>query len=125
MNRHLVLVFLLFLCNFNAFSQINARFFINTGRVDLSEDRNTEAIRNFNTAIAARPEHFEAWFFRGIAKFNLNDYAGSLADFTETIRLHPLYARAYHYRGIVNDRLTNYYDAKADFRKAKDLGVKG
>lgn len=121
MNRRLVFVFLLFLCNFNAFSQVNARFFINTGRVDLSEDRNTEAIRNFNTAIAARPDHFEAWFFRGIAKFNLNDYAGSLADFTETIRLHPLYARAYHYRGIVNDRLTNYYDAKADFRKALEI----
>lgn len=114
-----IFVFLLF--HGSLFSQVNARYFLNAGRVDLSEDRNTEAIRNFNTAIAARPDHFEAWFFRGIAKFNLNDYTGSLADFTETIRLHPLYARAYHYRGIVNDRLTNYYDAKADFRKALEI----
>lgn len=104
-----------------AMTQVNFRHFLTMGRIELSEDRNTEAIRNFNTAIAARPDHFEAWFFRGIAKFQLSDYNGSLSDFSETIRLHPLYARAYHYRGIVNDRLTNYYDARADFRKALEI----
>ncbi len=121
MQRSLVLLVFVITCIHPVFSQVNYRHFVTAGRIELSEDRNTEAIRNFNTAIQARPDHFEAWFFRGIAKFNLNDYAGSLNDFNETIRLHPLYARAYHYRGIVNDRMTNYYDAKTDFKKALEI----
>lgn len=113
--------FILFWLCFGAWSiqaQVNYRHFITAGRIDLSENRNTEAIRNFNIAIQAKPDQFEGWFYRGIAKFSLSDFSGSLSDFSETIRLHPLYARAYHYRGIVNDRLANYYDARADFRKA-------
>ncbi len=115
----LVLVMLLYQHILHA--QVNERHFLTMGRIALSEDRNTEAIRNFNTVIQSRPDHFEAWFFRGIAKFNLSDYNGSLADFSETIRLHPLYARAYHYRGIVNDRMANYYDARSDFNKALEI----
>ncbi len=121
MKKHLSAVLFFLILVINLQSQVNYRYFVNAGRIELSEDRNTEAIRNFNIAIQAKPEQFEAWFFRGIAKFNLNDYAGSLIDFSETIRLHPLYARAYHYRGIVNDRLSNYYDAKADFSKALEI----
>lgn len=116
-----VLILIMFCWFQPMLAQVNHRHFLFAGRVDLSEERFVDAIRNFNTAIASKPDHFEAYFFRGIAKFNLSDYQGALYDFNQTIRMHPLYARAYHYRGIVNDRLTNYFDAKTDFIRALEI----
>jgi tetratricopeptide (TPR) repeat protein len=119
--RHIILLILLVISGTAIKAQVNHRHFVFAGRVSLSEDRFVEAVRSFNTAIQTKPDHFEAWFLRGIAKYNLGDFRGAAEDFSETIRLHPLYARAYHYRGIVNDRLSNYFDAKADFTRAMEI----
>lgn len=102
-------------------AQVNYRHFLTVGRIELSEDRFADAIRSFNTAIQSKPDQFEAYFLRGIAKYSLGDYKGAADDFSETIRLHPLYARAYHYRGIANDRLSNYFDARQDFKRALEI----
>lgn len=88
------------------------------GRIDLSEEDYSNSIQNFNMAITAKPNDFEAYFLRGIAKYSLSDYNGAVDDFTTTLKIHPLYVRAYHYRGISNDHLGNYADAKSDFNKA-------
>lgn len=101
--------------------QINYRHFILAGRIDLSEERFFESIHNFNTAIRYDPDNFEAYFLRGVAKFNLSDYQGALDDFTRTLEIHPLYVRAWHYRGITHDRMSNYFDAKADFARALEI----
>lgn len=102
-------------------AQVNYRHFLTAGRIELSEDRFSDAIRNFNIAIQSKPDQFEVWFLRGIAKYSLGDFKGAADDFSETIRLHPLYARAYHYRGIANDRLSNYFDARQDFKRALEI----
>lgn len=91
------------------------------GRIDLSEEDYSDAIQNFNMAIIAKPNDFEAYFLRGIAKYSLSDYNGAVDDFSTTLKIHPLYVRAYHYRGVSNDHLGNYADAKADFNKAIKL----
>lgn len=115
----LVLFFLVLVCSVSA--QVNTRHFVLAGRIDLSEDRFVDAIRNFNTAIYSQPDHFEAYFLRGVAKFSLGDFQGAIEDFTTTLRIHPLYTRAYHYRGIANDRISNYHNALADFNKALEI----
>ncbi|MDY0077399.1 MAG: tetratricopeptide repeat protein [Bacteroidales bacterium] len=102
-------------------AQVNYRHFILAGRIDLSEERFFESIRNFNTAIRYDSDNFEAYFLRGVAKFNLSDYQGALADFSRTLEIHPLYVRAWHYRGITHDRMSNYFDAKADFARALEI----
>lgn len=114
----LIIGFISLLSSLESYGQINYRHFVYTGRVALSEDRFLEALQQFNTAIQAKDDNFEAWFLRGIAKYNLGDYKGAYDDFSETIRLHPLYARAYHYRGIVSTRQSNFFEAEADFTKA-------
>ena len=81
------------------------------GRIELSEENFTSAIKNLNMAIAAKPNDFEAYFLRGIAKYSLNDYKGAVDDFTTTLKIHPLYVRAYHYRGVSNDHLGNYFSS--------------
>ena len=118
--RYLILtLFLLF--GFDSFAQLNHKHFILMGRIDLSEENYSEAMHNFNKAIIAKPNDFEGYFLRGIAKYSLNDYIGAVEDFTKTLKIHPLYVRAYHYRGVANDRLGNYADAKKDYSKAISL----
>ena len=102
-------------------AQINHRHFVLMGRIELSKENYPEAIQNLNTAIIAKPNDFEAYFLRGIAKYSLSDYSGAVDDFTRTLEIHPLYVRAYHYRGVANDRLSNYADAMADYQRAISL----
>ena len=102
-------------------AQINHKHFVLMGKIELSKENYTEAIKDFNIAILAKPNDFEAYFLRGIAKYYLSDYSGAVDDFTRTLEIHPLYVRAYHYRGVANDRLSNYADAMSDFRHAISL----
>ena len=102
-------------------AQINHKHFVLMGKIELSKENFSEAIKNFNIAIIAKPNDFEAYFLRGIAKYSLSDYSGAVEDFTKTLEIHPLYVRAYHYRGVANDRLSNYADAMSDFKRAISL----
>ena len=108
--RYITTLFFLLIA-FNAFSQLNHKHYITMGRIDLSEENYSNAIHNFNMAIIAKPNDFEGYFLRGIAKYSLNDFTGAVKDFTKTLEIHPLYVRAFHYRGISNDRLGNFADA--------------
>lgn len=112
---------LLFLLPLTSRAQVNHRAFIQQARFELSEERFTDALRSLNTAIGVRPDLFEPWFLRGVAKYNLGDFSGAESDFSEALRLHPLHIRSFHYRGLTRLRLANYYDALYDFRKALEL----
>ena len=102
-------------------AQINHKHYVLIGKIELSKENYSEAIKDFNIAIIAKPNDFEAYFLRGIAKYSLSDYSGAVDDFTRTLEIHPLYVRAYHYRGVANDRLANYADAMADYKRAISL----
>lgn len=116
-----IIVTIFLLCGFDSFAQLNHKHFILMGRIDLSEENYSEAMYNLNMAIIAKPNDFEGYFLRGIAKYSLNDYIGAVDDFSKAIEIHPLYVRAYHYRGIANDRLGNYADAETDYKNAIKL----
>ena len=115
------MVFLALLPFTETHAQINHKHYVLMGKLDLSKENYLDAIQNFNIAIVAKPNDFEAYFLRGIAKYSLSDYSGAIDDFTRTLEVHPLYVRAYHYRGIANDRLSNYADAMADYKRAISL----
>lgn len=68
------LLILLFAISFAASGQINHKHYITMGRIDLSKEDFNAAIQNLNVAIQAKPNDFEAYFLRGIAKFSLNDF---------------------------------------------------
>ena len=122
MRKFLVILFLLSVIPFAEMNaQINHKHYVLMGKLELSKENYSEAIKNFNVAIIAKPNDFEGYFLRGIAKFSLGDYNGAVEDFTRTLEIHPLYVRAYHYRGVSNDKLANYADAMADYKKAISL----
>ena len=105
----------------SANAQLNKQFFYNQARNHLSQELYTEAINSLNTLIKADSTIAEAWFLRGLAKYNLNDFHGAQADFTKAIRHNPVFSQAYLYRGVVLSRFSRYVQAQADFDMAIDL----
>jgi tetratricopeptide (TPR) repeat protein len=64
----------------------------------------------------------EDLFNSGLAKSEVGDIPGAIADYTAAIRLNPNYAKAYNKRGIIHGRnLKDYPAAKADFDRAIEI----
>ena len=120
--RSIILLYILiYLCVNSAHGQINYINFIMMAKHELSEQRYTEAIQRLNIAISAKPDNFDGYFLRGVAKYSLGDYRGAIDDFSRTLEIHPLYVRALQYRGISHAQLANYNDALDDYRAAIKL----
>ena len=61
-------------------AQINHKHYVLIGKLELSKENYSEAIKNFNIAIIAKPNDFEAYFLRGIAKYSLSDYSVAISE---------------------------------------------
>ena len=53
------------------------------------------SIQYFNQVINAKPYLYEPYFFRGLAKINLDDYQGAEADCSIAIQKNPFVVGAY------------------------------
>ncbi len=115
-------IFFIFISQ-SIYSQINTPVYIDKARREIMNNENAKAIERLNTVIKMKPGLYDAYFYRGIAKFGLGDYTGAVGDFTETIRINPFFPLAYQYRGIAKDALHNYNSALNDFDKAISLDV--
>ena len=102
-------------------AQYNKEYFVWMGRTCMMNNDYREAIRTLNTLLRFDANAYEAYFLRGIAKYNLDDLLGAEADFTTAIRKNPVYTQAYTYRAIVRSMLGNYDDALQDFQEAIEL----
>ena len=81
-------------------AQINAEQVLTIGRNVLSMDDYMLAIQYFNQAIKAKPYLSDPYFFRALAKLNLDDYAGAEADCTIAIENNKFKTEAYKLRGF-------------------------
>jgi len=117
----LFFVFLFFASRPCSYAQLNIKNYIETGKRNLFQGDNEEAIRRFNAVIKVNPDLYQSYFFRGVAKFNLKDYIGARTDFSISIDLHPYFTHAYHYRGITQERLNNYNSALKDYNSAIEI----
>lgn len=115
----LIFTFLLISASVNA--QVNIRHFMSMGENALRNSNYQDALKNFNVVITFKPDLFEPYFLRGIAKFNLGDFIGADRDFSKSIDMHPLYSHAYHYRAITRDQMKNYHKGILDFNKALEI----
>ena len=77
-------------------------------------------LAHYTEAIRLDPEDADAYYWRGSAKDDLEDYTGAIAHYTEAIRLDPEDAFAYYWRGRAKKSAGLSYCS--DYKKACDLG---
>ena len=105
----------------NAGAQVNKQYFVWVGRDMVIDSRYREAIETLNILLRADPDAYEGYFWRGIAKYHLDDLLGAERDFTLTLAKNPVYTNAYQFRALTRSRLGNYDDAMKDFDEAIEL----
>ncbi|MBQ9356033.1 MAG: tetratricopeptide repeat protein [Prevotella sp.] len=99
-------------------AQYNIDRLITIGRSALYFEDYVLSMQYFNQAIAAKPYLYEPWFLRGVAKYNLDDFAGAEQDCTEAIERNPYVVRLYELRGIARIQQKKYTDAISDYNRA-------
>ena len=70
------------------------------------------------------PEESFSWNFRGISKFNLDQYEEAIKDLDQAIKLNPENYYTFRRRGLCHRELGKKGFAKRDFQKAIKLGDK-
>ncbi len=121
--RLVLLVYAVQLALFNAsFSNSRAQYnvdrLITIGRSALYYEDYVLSMQYFNQAIAVKPYLYEPWFFRGVAKYSLDDFAGAEADCNEALRRNPYVVNIYELRGITRIQQKKYKEAISDYTKA-------
>jgi len=91
-----------------------------------------DAIKDFDEAIALKPDYAHAYYNRGTARKNLGDitinpeqrnklFRDALDDYNKAIILIPDFDKAFHNRGIIYDNLGQFDLAMKDFEKALEI----
>ena len=112
------LIWLLLMLPLMARGQINTDRVMTIARNALYFEDYVLSIQYFNQVINAKPYLFEPYFFRGLAKINLDDYQGAEADCDIAIEKNPFVVGAYQVRGLARIRQEKFDDAISDYRTA-------
>lgn len=102
-------------------AQINTDQALIVGRNAMYFEDYVLSIQYFNHAIKAKPYLAKPYFYRAIAKLNLEDYQGAEADASKAIELNPFITDAWEVRGVARQNLGNTKDAITDYRHALEL----
>lgn len=78
------------------------------------------SIQYFNRAIESKPYLAKPYFYRAIAKLNLEDYNGAEADASEALIRNPFLADAYEVRGVARQNRGDHKGAIEDYDHALD-----
>lgn len=94
------------------------------GVAQLQNSLYLEALNTLNDAIRYEPTASDLYFFRGYAKYGLDDYLGAEADYTTSIELFPYQPDVYINRAIVRSQQEKFEGAFEDFSRAAELDGK-
>jgi len=121
MTRKAIFSILLFLFSLAAFAQINTDRVLTIGRNALYFEDYVLSIQYFNQVIKAKPWMAEPYFYRAVAKVNLDDYKGAEEDCSLCLQRNPFLVQAYYARGIARQSQENYREAITDYAKGLEL----
>lgn len=112
------------LSSINTQAQINIEQYMFEGRNKIYFSNYTGAIDNFNMIIRLKPHLSQPYYYRAIAKHNLEDLYGSKRDLDRAIEIKPYFPDAFMYRGMINHTLKNYEIALDDYNRAIALDIR-
>ena len=99
-------------------AQVNTDHMMRVGRNALYFSDYVLSIQYFNQVVNAKPYLYEPYFFRGLAKFYLDDFTGAEADCSEAIERNPFVVDCYQLRGLARVNQGKYAEAISDYRNA-------
>ena len=99
-------------------AQVNTDHMMRVGRNALYYSDYVLSIQYFNQVVSAKPYLHEPYFFRGLAKFYLDDFSGAESDCSEAIRRNPFVVDCYQLRGLARVNQGKYAEAIGDYRNA-------
>ncbi len=102
-------------------AQINADQVMKIGRNALYFEDYMVAIQYFNQAINAKPYLAQPYFYRAVAKFNLDDFTGAENDASIALSHNPFLIDAWEVRGVARQNLGKFKDAVDDYSKALEM----
>ena len=111
----------IWMCPLFAWSQINTDRVMAIGRNALYFEDYVLSIQYFNQVINAKPYLADPYFFRGLAKINLDDFQGAEKDCSEAIERNPFVVNAYQIRGLARIQQNNLSGAVEDYVKALEF----
>ncbi|MBD5254177.1 MAG: tetratricopeptide repeat protein [Barnesiella sp.] len=101
-----------------ASAQINTDQVMRIGRNTLYFEDYVLSIQYFNQVINAKPHLAQPYFYRAIAKLNLEDYLGAEADATLAIERNPFITDAYEVRAVARQNMGKLAEAVDDYDHA-------
>ena len=116
------ILFLIIQCIFVALhAQINTDRVLAIGRNALYFEDYVLSIQYFNQVIKAKPWLAEPYFYRAVAKINLDDYKGAEEDCSLCLQRNPFLTQAYYARGIARQSQEIFDGAIEDYRKGLEF----
>lgn len=101
----------------NGMAQINTDQVMRIGRNALYFEDYLLAMQYFNQVIKAKPYLAEPYFYRAVAKLQLDDYRGAEEDCSLALERNPFIVEAYEVRGISRQTLEKAQLAIDDYNK--------
>ena len=105
LTRRLTIAIACIISALSATAQVDAEQVMRIGRNILSMEDYMLAIQYFNQAIKAKPYLSDPYFFRALAKVNLEDYKGAEEDCSLALERNKFKAEAYKLRGFARQNM--------------------
>ena len=104
-----------------ALAQLNTDRLLSIGRNALYFEDYILSIQYFNQIINTKPYLVKPYYYRAIAKLQLEDFSGAERDINEVLKRNPFYADAFYVRGFARKNMELLDDAEKDFLKALEF----
>lgn len=118
--KKIILNILFILSLTTATAQVNTERVMLIGRNALYFEDYVLAIQYFNQVIGSKPYLAAPYYYRGMAKFFLDDFKGAEEDCSLCLERNPYWLAAYQLRGAARQNREDYKGASEDYAQSLD-----
>lgn len=102
-------------------AQIDTGRVMNIARNALQFEDYVLSIQYFNQIIKLKPYWADPYYYRSVAKLNLDDLQGALDDATACIERNPYFENVFYLRGVIRQNMGDYSGAIADYKQGLEF----